>query len=157
MRALEREPCYVSPSGKRKSKHIAGGRGGFDFQCLPNPPAGKQMPVQGANRSSSDWGEDIVTDEGGRLLRRITCAQASQAEQSSPRAYACEGVSLIVAVSSAARLAEPVRRSRRNLSHRDCESTEVYIRQQSDLPSGQLQHSTLLVGQHDRAGAGADR
>jgi len=55
MRALEREPCYVSPSGKRKSKHIAGGRGGFDFQCLPNPPARKQMPVQGANRSSSDW------------------------------------------------------------------------------------------------------
>ena len=84
MRALEREPCYVSPSGKRKSKHIAGGRGGFDFQCLPNPPARKQMPVQGANRSSSDWGEDIVTDEGGLLLRRITCARPVKPNRTRP-------------------------------------------------------------------------
>src|SRR5262245_47921932 len=49
------------------------------------------------------------------------------------------------------------RQSRRALFHRDRESTEIYVRQQPDLPSGQFQHRALLVGQHDRAGAGAYR
>jgi hypothetical protein len=43
------------------------------------------------------------------------------------------------------------------LPQRNRQPAEVRVGHQPDLPAGQFQHRALLVGQHDRARAAADR
>jgi hypothetical protein len=43
------------------------------------------------------------------------------------------------------------------LPQRNCQPAQVDVRHQPHLTAGQFQHRALLVGEHDRAGAAADR
>ena len=55
------------------------------------------------------------------------------------------------------RATAPLRPYDSRLLQRDRQPTQIRIGHQPDLPAGQFQHRALLVGQHDRARAAADR